>query len=240
MAKKLLSEDTIIKTVVGNSNAPPVGENWNFLHEAIGKDFLGGLDYSASQKWLFSHTGKTLKEVVDEHENVYKAENMEELLCEQRFNVISPSDKAFIQSFDKAINELGYDCENIITSGLTWGFYMIVYGKTGTKSRPCAARIYIQESGEVSLRLFLNKVDKHMKFIENSPPHIKGAFDFTGGDCKSCNTACAPGKVYTIDGKLMQKCNHSTFYFYAPSVEKLSDFMDLLSMFFTVKKPKGA
>ena len=145
MGKKLLSENTIIKTVVGNSSdTPPAGEYWNFLHEALGKDFLGNLDYSASQKWLFSHTGKTLKEVVDEHNNDYKAENMNELLSEQRFNVISKSDKAFIQSFDNAMNKLGYDCENIIGSGLTWGFYMIVYGKTGTKSRPCAARIYIK------------------------------------------------------------------------------------------------
>jgi len=237
MGKKLLSADTVIKTIVGNTNdTPPIGKYRDFLYEAIGKNFVDSMDYSAFQKWLFSQTGKTLKEVADEYNNGYKAENLEDLLLEKRFNLISESDKAFIKAFDKAMNELGYDCENIIGSGLTWGLYMIVYGKTETKSRPCAARIYIKEDGEVSLRLFLSKVDKHMKYIEISPAHIKDAFNFTGGDCKSCNTACAPGKVYTIDGQLMQKCNHSTFYLNNLSADRISDYMDLLSRFFPAKK----
>ncbi|MCL2604159.1 MAG: hypothetical protein FWD90_06745 [Defluviitaleaceae bacterium] len=229
--KNLLPENTVIIW-----NAHPIGDYRNFLYETIGKDFVDGMDYSVFQKWLFSHTGKTLKDVANEVTNGYKTESMADLLSEVRFNILSESDKTFMQSFDKEMKTLGYDCENIIGSGLSWGMYMIAYGKTGTKSRPNAARIYIKEDGEVCLRLFLNKVDKHMKYIENTPVYIKNAFIFEGGDCKSCNTACAPGKVYTIDGLVMQKCNHSTFYFYRPQIEILTDVMVLMTKFYPVKK----
>jgi len=103
---------------------------------------------------------------------------MTDLLSETRFNILSKSDKTFIKTFDKEMQMLRYDCENIIGSGFTWGMYMIAYGKTGTKNRPNAARIYIKDDGEVCLRLFLNKVDKHMKYIENAPAHIKNGRKF--------------------------------------------------------------
>ena len=238
MSKKLLSEDTIINTTVGDSNNIPIGEYRNFLCQAIGKEFIDSMDYSGFSKWLFSNCGKTLKETVEEHNNNYKAKNMDDLMSEKRFMIVSKPDKAFISAFDKELNERGYDCENIITSGLTWGKFMIVYGKTGTKSRPCAVRIYIKDDGEIQLRFFLNKVDKHREYIEKAPVHIKNAFIFDGGDCKSCNTMCAPGKTYTIDGQLIQKCNHSTFYFNLPTVEKLPDYMELFSKFYPKKKAK--
>ena len=135
MSNKLLSEDTVIKTTVGNSTCtPPIGEYRKFLYETIGKDFIDSMDYSGFQKWLFSHTGKTLKELVNEHNSGYKAETLEDLLFEKRFDVISESSKGFIKTFDKAMNELGYDCENLISAGLTWGLYMIVYGKPEPKA----------------------------------------------------------------------------------------------------------
>jgi len=237
MAKQaIISENVEITQNVGKSRGVPIGDYRNFLYQAIGKDFVDSMDYTGFQKWLFSHTGKTLKEVADEHNRDYTATSVDELLSENRFGAISQPDKEFIIAFDKAIGELGYDCENIITSGLTWSKFMIVYGKTGTKSRPCAARIFMKEDGTVTLRLFLNKVNKHRQYIESTPAHIKDAFIFTGGDCKSCNSACAPGKGYTIDGQAMQKCNHSTFYFKSPSVDKLPDYLGLLLKFFPVKK----
>ena len=236
MSKKRLSEDTVVRTAVGNSNGIPVGDYRNFLYEAIGKDFVDSMDYSGFQKWLFSHTGKTLKEVVEAHRSNYKARDMAALLLENRFRNISEPDKAFLVAFDKMMNDFDYDCENIITSGLTWGLYMIVYGKTGTKSRPCAARIYVKEDGTVTLRLFLSKLDKHMTYIENTPAHIKAAFRFDGGDCKACNTACAPGKVYTIDGEVMKKCIHATFYFASPTVDRILDYEGVLARFFPKKK----
>jgi len=236
MSKKLLPEDTIIRTVVGNENGIPIGEYRKFLYEAISKDFIDSMDYSSFQKWLFSHTGKTLKEVVSEFNNHYEVRNMNDLLSERRFNIISKQDKAFIIAFNEAMIAFGYDCENIISSGLVWGLFMIIYGKTDTKSRPCIARIYIKEDGTVNLRLFLTKIDKHMRFIENAPKHIKVSFNFIGGDCTFCNANCKSRKCYSIDGQSMEKCVYSTFYFNNLSIDKLDDYMNLLKEFHPIKK----
>lgn len=124
----------------------------------------------------------------------------------------------------------GYDCNYEIM-----GNFEFDYKKTGTKSRPRAAMVNTNKKG-ISLRLYLNNVDKHREHIENAPPHIKKAFVFTGGDCTSCNTACAPGKNYIIDGEQYRKCNHRTFMFDNPTVEKLPDYTELLARFFTMKK----
>ena len=232
MIKKLLPADTVI---IWNDN--PVGEYWNFLHAVIGKDFLGGMDYSASQKWLFSHTGKTLKEVVNDVQNHYEAANLTELLAERRFNIVSEDDKAFIIAFDKAINELGYDCENTIGTGYSWSPLMIIYGKTGTKSRPCIARIYIHNYG-ISLRLFFTNINKHRAYIENTPEHIKIMFT-GGGDCP-CRPACnhKGQKIYTIDDKDYKKCCHADFRITKPNINELSDHIGLLAEFYPVKKVK--
>jgi len=229
MPKKLLPEDTKIIW-----NAHPTNEYRKFLYEAINRNFIDSMGHTNFGKWLFSQTGKTLKEAADDHLNGYVAKNMKDLLSERRCEIISKADKEFIEAFDEAINGLGYDCENTIDSGLTWSPMMIVYGKTGTKSRPCAARIYIRENG-ITLRLFLNNVDKHRDYIENAPSHIKDVFIFDDGDCRGCNSSCSP-KIYTINEQTMKKCNHSTFYFQMPTVKKLPDYMELLSRFYPVKK----
>ncbi|MCL2447086.1 MAG: hypothetical protein FWD06_10005 [Oscillospiraceae bacterium] len=221
MSKKLLPEDTAIIW-----NAHPLGKYRDFLYDAVGKDATDSMGD------IFTHAGKTLRELVDEIRSNYKAENLTQLLAERRFNHVSEADKAFIIAFDKEMNALGYDCGNRI------GGFTVVYGKTGTKSRPCPARIYIKGFGAIVLRLYLNNVDKHREFIESAPKHIKDAFRFKGGDCKSCNTMCAPGKVYTIDGKTMRKCNHSVFYFAEPSLNKLPDIVALLAKFYPPKKAK--
>jgi len=152
-----------------------------------------------------------------------------DILREERFSIISDKDKEFIIAFDEKINELGYDFGGEIGGKHLWGKFNIRYGKTGTKGRTCPARFYIDDNGAIALRLFLNKVDTHRRYIENSPPHIKSVFTTPDGDCQSCNTMCAPGKTYTIDGKIYQKCNHSTFYFHSPSIENIADYVGLLA-----------
>jgi len=233
MSKELLSEDTVI---IWNDN--PLGKYRDFLYAAIGKEVVDSKgDF---QKWLLPHYGKTLKELVNDMQNHYEAANLTELLAERRFNIVSENDKAFIIAFDKAVNELGYDCENTIGSGYSWSHLMILYGKTGTKSRPCIARIYINENG-ISLRLFLNKIDKHRTFIENTPHHIKNLF--TGGkncDCENradCGFAKAR-KIYTIDGKTYEKCAHADFRITKPNIDELPDYIGLLVEFCPVKKAK--
>ena len=244
--KELLPENTVIvKKPIPMDDSFPEKDYRKYFKYALGKSFTGYMDGGKTTfaTWLGSQAGKTLKEAaaewaaqVEESTRLPEPATMEEMLSRRRFNFLPDANKAFILAFDKAINELGYDFGKAIGDGYGWGLYMIIYGKTGTKSRPVAARIYIEHDGEIELRFHLNNVDKHIKHIENVPAHIKDAFTFTGGDCKRCNTMCAPGKQYTINGNLMQKCNHSTFYFRNPTMEKLPDYMELLAKFFKSKK----
>jgi len=214
----------------------PVSDYRNFLYQAVGKDIIDSKpDF---YKWIYHHTGKTIGEVADDIHRGYAPTTMTELLAERRCEHISETDKAFIVAFDKAMNDAGYDCENIISSGLTWSQMMIIYGKTGTKSRPIAARLYIHADGEIYFRFFLNKVDKHIAYIENAPSHVKNAFKFEGGDCTSCNVHCKHGKVYTIDRQQMQKCSHNTFPFYHTATDALPDYMELFARFYPLKHGK--
>ena len=71
---------------------------------------------------------------------------MKDILKEDRFNSISNDDKAFIIAFDNEMTKLG--------SGSVWGKYMIIYRKSGVKSKKVFARIYIRDE-RVVLRLFL-------------------------------------------------------------------------------------
>ena len=230
MSKKLLSEDTVI---IWNAN--PIGEYRNFLYEKIGRDFIDNMDYSNFQKWLFANSGKTLKEVVDEHFYNDEANSLKDLLSERRCDIISQPDKDFILAFDKSLNEIGYDCENTISSGYVWSPLMIIYGKTGTKSRPCIARIYIHDDG-ISLRLYFTNINKHRVYIENAPEHIKTIF-YGGQDCP-CRPNCPHKgkKIYTICDKNYHKCAHADFRVATPKVGDMSDYMGLLVEFYPVKK----
>jgi hypothetical protein len=227
MSKKLLSEDTVI---IWNAN--PMGKYRDFLYAAIGKEVIDSKgDF---QKWLLPHYGKTLKELVNDVQNQYEAANLTELLEERRFNIVSEKDKAFIVAFDKAIAELGYDCENTIGSGYSWSPLMIIYGKTGTKSRPCIARIYIHNDG-ISLRLFFTNINKHRAYIENAPKHIKTIF-YGGVNCP-CRPDCPHKgqKIYTIDNKDYKKCCHADFRITKPNIDELSDYIGILAEFYPAK-----
>jgi len=230
MAKSLLPEDTVI---IWNAN--PIGKYRDFLYDAMGKEFIDGKgDF---QKWLLPHFGKTLKELVGDIQNNYEAECLTELLAERRLDIVSDENKAFIIAFDRAINELGYDCENTLGSGYVWSPLMIIYGKTGTKSRPCIARIYIHDDG-ISLRLFFTNINKHRSYIENSPEHIKSIF-YGGQDCP-CRPDCPHKgqKIYTISEKEYHKCAHADFRIATPTIRDVSDYMELLLEFYPAKKVK--
>lgn len=161
------------------------------------------------------------------------------ILQEERFDFIADPDKLFIRAFDDEMTRLGYDYGNKIGDGYCWGKYMLIYRRSGVKSANVYARIYIRESSIV-LRLFLNDIDKHRRFIENAPPHIKTVFTGEHGDCHHCHNqkdgTCRFRKTYTLDGRLIEKCNGVTFEFHQPDVEKLSDYIALLMEFFPQKK----
>ena len=106
-------------------------------------------------------------------------------LEEARFDFIPEDDREFILAFDRELNRLGYDFGGKIGDGYCWGKYMLIYTRSGVKSKKVYARIYIQEGGIV-LRLYLNDLDKHRTFLENSPGTIKGVFTGPHGDCQHC------------------------------------------------------
>jgi hypothetical protein len=161
------------------------------------------------------------------------------MLSEEKFSFISENDKDFILAFDNEISKIGYDSGGNIGSGYCWGKYMIIYSKTGVKSKKIIARIYIREKNIV-LRIFLNKIDDHQRFIESAPGYIKDVFTGMYGRCEHCKNQkgdnCKFRKTYTIDNQLIEMCNGIAFEFWEPTLKKLPDYMRLLSEFY-LRKP---
>ena len=229
MSEKMLTEETIIE--IGKSI--PLYKFRAFFQEATGEDLSG----SEFQPWLNTQAGKTLKEALASYRDAATPKSMAQILSEERFSIVSAADKGFILSFDKGMNELGYDFGGAIGDGYCWGKCMIIYSKTGVKSKKVIARIFIRESGIV-LRLFFNDVDKHRAYIESAPEHIKSVFVNSHGDC-SCNPKkenCRMRKAYTIDGRRIEKCSGVVFEFWNPTAEKQADYINLLATFYPVKK----
>ena len=161
---------------------------------------------------------------------------MEEILTEERFELITDINKEFIISFNKEIENFGYSFGGGIGDGYCWGKYMIIYTKTGVKAKNVAARIFIRENGIV-LRMFFNNIDKHRSYIENAPEHIREVFTGSHGDC-SCNPKkenCRMRKTYTINGRTIEKCSGVVFEFWSPTIEKLPDYIDLFKEFHPAK-----
>jgi len=248
--KELLSEDTIIVRrpfPISDEYKSLANEYLKFFKQTLGDKFktgengrMGFVGRLSFQDWIPTQTGKTLKEAatewslqLDAYANQPQNQSLEEKLKGRRYNHIPETDKAFIVTFDKTMNEYGYD----FGSNFEMAFiFSISYGKTGTKSRPIAANVFVKSDGKVQLRFHLNKVDTHREYIENTPPHIKQAFTFDGGDCTGCNSNFCSGKAYTIDGKSMHKCNHRVFYFDNATLENLPAYMELFSKFYPLKK----
>ena len=233
MDKNKLNEDTIIE--IGKSIT--LSNFRAFFEEVTGRE-LSGAEF---QPWLNTQVGKTLREAVVAFSQAVERKNMEEIMTEDRFNIITDIDKAFIISFDKEIKGFGYDFGGGIGDGYCWGKYMIIYAKTGVKTKSVSARIFIREKSIV-LRLFFNNIDKHRGFIENAPQHIKDVFTGNYGNC-SCNPKkdnCRMRKTYTINDKVIEKCSGVVFEFGHPTVEKLPDYINLLKEFYPVKKVNPA
>ena len=209
-----------------------------FLTKTMGLELKAEHDLYA---WLKTHMGKTLKEAFENYGKEQKRKNMNEILQEERFNMISESDKAFIMTFDDEMGKLGYDYGGNITWGTYWGKFMIAYSKTNVKNKKVIARIFIKDD-EIVLKLILTNVDKHIIYIENAAAHIKNVFVDEQGAC-GCNPkkeGCRIRKTYTIDGRLIEKCSEHVFWFYQPTMKKLSDYMNLLAEFYQPKNSKRA
>jgi hypothetical protein len=159
---------------------------------------------------------------------------MNDILQEETFNFISQDDKAFILAFDDEMAKLGYGFGGDIGSGYCWGRYMLIYTKSGVKSKKVYARIYIRDASVV-LRLFFNDIDKHRQYVERTPLYIKEVFTGEHGKCQRCHNdqdgVCRFRKTYTINGQFIEKCNGVTFEFHDPSVDKICDYTALFTEF---------
>ncbi len=120
-----------------------------------------------------------------------------------------------------------------------WGKYLLIYAKTGVKSKQVAARIYCKDNGIV-LRLFLNSIDKHAGFIQTAPECVRTVFDSGSGDCRHCgskpNGLCKFRKTYTLSGGLREKCSGEVFQFIKPGIGNLTAYMDLFREFYPVRR----
>lgn len=156
-------------------------------------------------------------------------------LSETRFDFISAANKNFMHAFDGEMSRLGYGFGGKIGDGFCWGRYMMIYRKESVKSETVYARLYIRET-DIVLRLFLNQIDKHRSFIESAPEHIKSVFTGPRGDCEHCHNdkggVCKFRKTYTLENRLIEKCNGIVFEFFKPDVPKLADYMALFTEFY--------
>jgi len=116
---------------------------------------------------------------------------------------------------------------------------MIIYTRSGVKSKNVFARIYIRDSSIV-LRLFFSNIDKHREYIENAPSHIKGVFVGDFGKCQhdkdDKDGKCQFRKTYTIDDQLIEKCNGLTFEFHNPRIQEINGYIGLFTEFYPKKK----
>ena len=176
---------------------------------------------------------------------------MEQILKEERFNIISKENKIFIEEFTKQMETIGYGIGDSIGDGFCWGHYMIIYSQNNVKAKKIIARIYIRDKGiriwggknhkwdnEIVLRLFFTNIDKHMNYIETAPSHIKLPFINNEKLCKKCEEKqCHNKKIYTVNGKIIEKCGY-VFEFKNPKVENVMDYIDILKEFYVNKKKK--
>ena len=167
---------------------------------------------------------------------------MNDFLKEERFSFLSNPDKEFILAFNDELAKIGYDFGGKIGSGYCWGRYMLIYTRSGVKSKKVYARIYMRDQSIV-LRLFLNEIDKHRIFIEDSPSHIKEVFTGPHADCQHCHNdrdgICKFRKSYTLQDRLIEKCNGITFEFHNPSIQKLPEYIALFTEFYPKMKRAG-
>ncbi|MGI6153160.1 MAG: hypothetical protein ACOYJB_04905 [Christensenellaceae bacterium] len=163
---------------------------------------------------------------------------MKAILPVSELGFISEADRSFIAAFDGAMKSLGYEMDGGLRDGFCWGKHMLVYVKSGVKSKKSYARVYIREN-EVVLRMYFSNVDRHRAYIEASPVHIKDAFTREHGTCGHCHNEkegkCSHRKAYILDGTPYEKCDGFTFEFWQPEQSKIPDYVAVFTEFYPSK-----
>lgn len=167
---------------------------------------------------------------------------MKSLLTDAAYSFISSGDKEFMIAFDDEMNRLGYTCNKTIGEGYCWGKKMIVYTKSGVKSKKSYARVYLREDTLV-LQLYFSNVDKQRQAIEKAPGYIQEAFTGDYGRCSHChnskeNGSCSHRKSYTIHNMPYELCDGYAFWFFAPTTARLPEYSKLFLAFYPPAKRK--
>lgn len=159
----------------------------------------------------------------------------------EAFSLLSSQQCQWVEMFNDEMEQLGCDCGPGFTGGFCWGVFMLSYSRTGLKSKKVMARIYVREQ-ELILRLYLSKLDAHRAYLEQLPENIRQVFTGPFGQCSHCHNQkegnCRFRKVYTLEGRLIEKCNGYTFQFFSPEQEDMRQYLGLIREFYPVKKGK--
>ncbi len=161
---------------------------------------------------------------------------MKEVLARKIFSFISKENIEFITAFNLEMETLGYTSNNIIGPGYCWGKYMIIYNKTGVKSKKSYARIYIRDN-DLVLRLYFSNIDKNREIIEQAPEYIQEAFTGKFPNCDHCHgkKECIHQKKYTINNNIYIICDGKAFWFFKPTLKQLPEYMKLFTIFYPSK-----
>lgn len=129
---------------------------------------------------------------------------IEQQMNSKQFDFLCQGDKDFIVKFTNLMEELGYTYGDRICDGICWGKYMLIFRKSGVKTKKVFARIYIRDS-YILPRMYFNDVTKHAKYISAAPEHIRSVFMGSLADCRGESFKFR--KEYEIDGIKYEKCN---------------------------------
>lgn len=166
---------------------------------------------------------------------------MENILSNKDFHYITKNDREFLIEFDKKICALGFERIEI-GDFLRWGNKTIAYIKPKVKAKNYISKIFF-DGINIYFRLYFNNIDKHAKYIENAPNHIKEVFTNDVGRCEHCGIggcvkpdgSCSHRKTYIINEVIYEKCDGKVFYFQDFNLDKLNDYISLITTFFPIK-----
>ena len=151
---------------------------------------------------------------------------------EERFAFMREDNRQFVIDMTRALEQAGYTYGDTIGDGICWGKYMLIFQKSGVKSKRVYARIYIRDAS-VALRLFLHDVTRQADHIDAAPERIREVFLGDAGACSHCRgDTCKFRKSYVIRGREIEKCNGEVFTFHHASVQDIPDLMRLFQAFY--------
>ncbi len=170
---------------------------------------------------------------------------METILSGKDFSYLGAIERGFLIAFDQNMYDLGF-----VRSGIgdfaRWGNYTIAYLKPNVKAKNYISKIFF-DGKTVAFRLYFKDIDRHAGYIESAPDFIKDSFINDEGKCKHCQASedgnlddvCRHRKIYTIDGKTYEKCDGEVFYFHDLQAENVTDYISLITQFYSIKNKKA-